>query len=107
LTFVARVERWLVRQEADIAAQRKCLVVAAMIVMLDESLDGLLKGAREIVVLEQNAVLQGLVPELDLALGLAGLSHMGEGDDEVVVAPHAFSDAVADRCLRGVSSGCR
>ena len=46
------------------------LMVAAVIVVLDEGSDLGLEIAGQVVVLEQDAVLQGLVPALDLALGL-------------------------------------
>ena len=48
----------------------QALVVAPMVVMLDEGSDLGLKIAGQEVVFEQDAVLQGLVPALDLALGL-------------------------------------
>ena len=48
----------------------QALVVAAMVVMLDERRDLGLKVAGQEVVFEQDAVLEGLVPTLDLALGL-------------------------------------
>ena len=48
----------------------EALMIAPMIVMGDESTDLGLEVARQVVVLEQNAVLQRLVPALDLALGL-------------------------------------
>ena len=38
--------------------------------MLDEGVDLLLEISAQVVVAEQNAVLQGLVPALDLSLGL-------------------------------------
>ncbi len=41
-----------------------------MIVMGDEGVDLGLKVAGQVVILEQNAVLQRLVPPFDLALGL-------------------------------------
>ncbi len=45
-------------------------MIALVIVMLDERLDLLLVIAGQEVVFQQDAVLQGLVPALDLALGL-------------------------------------
>jgi hypothetical protein len=41
-----------------------------MVVVLDKSADLLLESARQVVVLEQDAVLERLVPALDLALRL-------------------------------------
>ena len=46
------------------------LMIANVIVVLDEGADLPFEIARQIVVVEQNAVLQGLVPAFDLALGL-------------------------------------
>ena len=46
------------------------LMVAAMVVMINEGRDLLLEITRQEVVFEQDAVLQRLVPSLDLALGL-------------------------------------
>ena len=48
----------------------QALVVSPVIVILDEGLDLGLKVALQIVVLQQDAVLQGLMPAFDLALGL-------------------------------------
>ena len=46
------------------------LVIADVIVVLDEGGDLLLEISGQVVVVEQNAVLQGLMPALDLSLGL-------------------------------------
>ena len=48
----------------------QALVIALVVVVLDERLDLGLKVARQEVVLQQDAVFQGLVPALDLSLGL-------------------------------------
>ena len=45
-------------------------MVASMVVVFDEGFDGLLECTGQVVVFEQNPVLHGLVPALDLALGL-------------------------------------
>ena len=45
-------------------------MVSPMIVMIDERFDLRLKVCREDVVFQQDAVFQGLVPPLDLALSL-------------------------------------
>ncbi len=45
-------------------------MVAAMVVVVDEVADRLLNCPRQVVVFEQDAVLEGLVPALDLALRL-------------------------------------
>jgi len=47
----------------------EALVIAPMIVVGDEGIDLGLEVAGQVVVLEQNAVLQRLVPALDLTLG--------------------------------------
>src|SRR5665213_1472533 len=46
------------------------LVIADVVIMLDEGVDLLLEISGQIIVVEQNAVLQGLVPALDLSLSL-------------------------------------
>ena len=48
----------------------QALVIAPLIVMLDEGIDLLSEIAGQKVVFQQDAVFQGLVPALDLALGL-------------------------------------
>ena len=48
----------------------QALVVAVVVIVLDERLDLGLEVAGQEVVFEQDAVFQGLVPALDLALGL-------------------------------------
>ena len=46
------------------------LMVTPVVVMIDEGADLVFEIAWQIIVLQQNAVLQGLMPTLDLALGL-------------------------------------
>ena len=48
----------------------QAFVVATVIVMLDEGVNLLREIARQIVVFQQDAVLEGLMPALNLALGL-------------------------------------
>ena len=48
----------------------KALVIALVIIVRDEGIDLCFEMAGQVVVLEQDAVLQGLMPALDLALGL-------------------------------------
>jgi len=48
----------------------QALVIALLVVVLDEGLDLSLEVARQVIVLQQDPVLEGLVPSLDLALGL-------------------------------------
>ena len=45
-------------------------MVAPVIVVLHEGADLRFQVSRQVVVFEQDAVLQGLMPALDLALGL-------------------------------------
>ena len=48
----------------------QAFVIAPVIVVLDESIDLLSQVAGQVIFFQQDAVLQGLVPALDLALGL-------------------------------------
>ena len=66
----------LATAEVDIGGREvfQALVVSAMIVMADEGVDLSFEIAGQIIVLQQNAVLQGLMPTLDLALGLRMIS---------------------------------
>jgi len=48
----------------------EALVITLMVIVLDERLDLGVEIAWEEVIVEQNAVLQGLVPPLDFTLGL-------------------------------------
>ena len=48
----------------------EALVIAVVVVMLDKGGDGCLKLALQVIVFQQNAVLEGLVPAFDLALRL-------------------------------------
>ena len=48
----------------------QALMVAVIVVMIDELADLVLKVTRQIIVLQQDAVFERLMPSLDLALGL-------------------------------------
>ena len=48
----------------------EALVIAGMVVVLDEGRDLAFEIAGQVVMLEQDAVLERLMPALDLALGL-------------------------------------
>jgi hypothetical protein len=104
----------------------EAFVVAAVVVAFDEGANAGFEIARQAVVLEQDAVLQGLVPTLDLALGLrmvrcaADVSHplVDEPIREVagdvgraVIAEQPWLvddlDPVAARCLQGQLEGLR
>ena len=58
--------------EVDVSGREiaQAFVVAAMIIMLDEAADVGFEIAGQVVVFEQDAVLQRLMPTFDLALGL-------------------------------------
>ena len=58
--------------EVDVGRRQiiQALVVAVMVVMVDERLDLRFQITGQIVVFQQDAVLERLVPTLDLALGL-------------------------------------
>ncbi len=62
----------LASSEVDVSGREvlQALVIATVIVMLDEGVNLLREIARQIVVFQQDAVLEGLMPALDLALGL-------------------------------------
>ena len=62
----------LATTEVDIGRRQvvQALVITVMVVVADEVADLELEMARQQVVLEQDAILQSLVPALDLALGL-------------------------------------
>ena len=48
----------------------QALMIADVVIVLDEGADLPFEISRQVVVVEQDAVLQGLVPALDLSLGL-------------------------------------
>lgn len=48
----------------------QALVVSSVVVVIDKCVDLLSEITRQVVVFQQDAVLQSLVPPLDLALGL-------------------------------------
>ena len=62
-------------------------MVAVAIVVVDEGGDGGLELVRQEVVLEQDAVLQGLVPALDLALGLGVVRCTADVGDALAFEP--------------------
>ena len=63
------------------------LVIALGVVVLDEAIDLGLQGTRQIIVFQQNAVLQGLMPPLDLTLGLRVVGGAADMGDLLVVQP--------------------
>ena len=75
--------------EVDIGGRdvAKALMIPGVIVMLDEAKHGLLEIAGQVVVFQQDAVLQGLVPALDLALGLGMVGRTAHVIHAVVAEP--------------------
>ena len=65
----------------------QALVIAAMIVMIDEGGDLRFQVSGQIIVFEQDAVLEGLMPALDLALGLRMTGRAANVLDVVVAEP--------------------
>ena len=62
----------LAAPEVDVRRRKvlKAFVVAAMVIVIDKGVDLPSEIAWQVVVFQEDAVLQGLVPSLDLALGL-------------------------------------
>ena len=62
----------LAAPEVDVGRGKvlQALVVSTMVIVIDEGVDLLPEIAGQVVVLQQDAVFQGLVPSLDLALSL-------------------------------------
>ena len=65
----------------------EALVIAVVVVMIDEGADLRFQVARQIVVLQQNTVFHGLVPTLDLALGLRVIRGAPDVVDALVFKP--------------------
>ena len=65
-------ENGLGASKIDVSRRKiaQALVIASMIVMSDEGRDLTFEIAGQVIVLQQNAVLERLMPALDLALGL-------------------------------------
>lgn len=70
--FPPSLDDGVVTAEVNVGRRQvaETFVIAVVIVALNEGADADLKVARQIVILEQDAVLQGLMPPFDLALGL-------------------------------------
>src|SRR5271170_4678512 len=82
-------EDGLAAPEVDVCRRQVCdaLVVSLMVVVIDEVADLGLEIAGQIVVLEQDAVLQRLVPAFDLALGLGMEGRTTDMLDAAVLEP--------------------
>ena len=72
LDLLSLFQDLLAAPEVDVGGCQvaEALVVAAVVVVVDEGADLALEIAGQEVMLEQDAVLHGLVPAFDLALGL-------------------------------------
>ncbi len=75
----------LAPSEVDVCRSQiaQALVIAVVVVVGDEGLDLSLEVARQIVVLQQDPVLQRLVPSLDLALGLRVIGGAANALDDI------------------------
>ena len=71
LDLLSDVQNALSASEVDVCRREvvEALVVAAMIVVVDEVGDGAFEIARQVVVLEQESTFQSEMPAFDLALG--------------------------------------
>ena len=67
----------------------QALVIAPMIIVLDEASDMSSEIAGQIVVLQQNAVLERLTPALDLALGLGMMGRATNMSHSAICEPFA------------------
>ena len=72
----------------------EAFVVAAVVVAFDEGANAGFEIAWQVVVLEQDAVLQGLVPTLDLALGLRMVRCAADVSHPLVESQSARSPAM-------------
>ena len=72
LDLLSSSEERVCPAEVDIGRRQvsEASVIAVLVVVIDKVVDRLLQRLRELAVLKQDAVLQGLVPALDLALDL-------------------------------------
>ena len=79
----------LAASEVDVGGGEivEALVIAAVVVVLDEGRDLGFEIARQEVVLQQDAVLQRLVPALDLALGLRMARCTADVIDVLILKP--------------------
>ena len=65
----------------------QALVVSSVVVVIDKCVDLLSEITRQVVVFQQDAVLQGLMPPLDLALGLGMVWRAADMGDLPVIQP--------------------
>ena len=65
----------------------QALVIAGMVVMVDEGRDLAFEIAGQVIMLEQDAVLERLMPALDFALGLRMVGRSADMLDVLLVQP--------------------
>ena len=68
-------------------------MITVVVVALDEGADAGLKIARQIVVFQQDAVLEGLMPALDLALRLGMVRCAADVVDTLTLEPDCLTSA--------------
>ena len=90
--FLPLVQDGLCPPEVDVGGREiaEALVVAPVVVVIDEGLDLRFEITRQIVVFEQDAVLQGLMPALDLALGLGMIGRSADVADAMSLEPFGY-----------------
>lgn len=72
----------------------EALMIAAVVIVLDEGSDLALKISRQLIVFEQYSVFQRLVPALDLALGLRTTRRTTDVLD--ISSPQPFGQITSD-----------
>ena len=89
LDRLSRLEDGPAAAEVDIGGGQvaQALVVAVVVVVIDEVGDGGLELAGQEVILQQDATFQGLVPALDLALGLGVVWRAADVGDALALEP--------------------
>ncbi len=75
--------------EVDVSRSEiaEALVIASLVVVLDEGRDLAFEIAGQVVVLKQDAVLERLMPALDLALGLRMVGRSANMLDILLIQP--------------------
>ncbi len=93
--------------EVDVSRSEivEALVIAGMVVVLDEGGDLAFEIAGQVVVLKQDAVLERLMPALDLALGLRMVRGSADMLDVLLVQPLREIVATYDEPLSDNSRG--
>jgi len=91
--------------EVDIGGRdvAEAFVIALVIVMLDESIDLVFQMSRQVIALQQDAVLQGLMPTLDFALGLRMVWRATDMVQTLILQP--LGQIVGDKCFPSIRIG--